>query len=125
LINRKKNKLSKHTDVYFSTLRYPQFNWVIEDFYIKVSKQKNKNCTTKYFTPLTAVSLANWIMDDGSFNKIKGNLILCTDSYSKDDLSPPPYGVSYRIRINKSSMPSLIELIKPYIIPSMLYKLGL
>lgn len=24
-------------------------------------------------------------MDDGSFNKTKGCLIICTDSYSKDD----------------------------------------
>ena len=29
---------------------------------------------------------------------------------------------SYRIRINKSSLPQLTELIKPYVIPSMLYK---
>lgn len=26
-------------------------------------------------------------MDDGSYNKIKGCLILCTDSYSKEDVS--------------------------------------
>ena len=25
-------------------------------------------------------------MDDGSFNKIKGYLILCTDSYSREDV---------------------------------------
>jgi hypothetical protein len=88
--------------------------------------------------------------DDGSYNKIKGNIILCTDSYtlqtfeikllisvlsnkfhlscglinykinSKGDLT-------YRIRINKSFIPTLIELVKPHFIEpySMLYKLGL
>jgi hypothetical protein len=84
-------------------------------------------------------------MDDGSFNKLKGNLTLCTDSYSKEDVLHLIFiltnkfklscGIidycknkkglnSYRIRINKSSLPLLIELIKPYVIPSMLYKLG-
>lgn len=35
-LNRKINKLTKgiHTDIYFSTLRYSFFNWVVEDFYI-------------------------------------------------------------------------------------------
>lgn len=42
IITRKFNKLTKlqHEDIYFSTLNYPIFNWVIEDFYVK---QNNKN----------------------------------------------------------------------------------
>ena len=32
---------------------------------------------------------------------------------------------SYRIRINKSSIPQLIVQVKPYLIPSMYYKLGI
>jgi hypothetical protein len=83
-------------------------------------------------------------MDDGSFNKSKGYLILCTDSYSKEEVLQLIQVLSdkfklsvglveinkgtrniYRIRINKSSMDSLRILIKPYFISSMLYKLGL
>jgi LAGLIDADG DNA endonuclease family len=81
-------------------------------------------------------------MDDGSLNKTKGNLVLCTDSYSKEDvlylisileskfnlscgLIEYKKNRSYRIRINKSSIPHLIQLTKPYIISSMYYKLGL
>lgn len=85
-------------------------------------------------------------MDEWSFNKLKGNLILCTDSYSKEDVLQLifilknkfnlscgiiDYGTnkkgenSYRIRINKSSLPQLTKLTQPYIIPSMLYKLGI
>ena len=94
---------------------------------------------------LTAVSLAYWIMDDGSFNKAKGYLVLCTDSYSKEDvldlisileskfnlscgLIEYKKDWSYRIRINKSTLPPappITNLIKPYVIPSMIYKLGL
>ena len=42
-INRKLNKLTniEHTDIYFSTLKYPMFNWVYEDFYVKNNENKN------------------------------------------------------------------------------------
>lgn len=83
-------------------------------------------------------------MDDGSFNQSKSYLILCTDSYSREDvlhfidtlknkfnLSAALVSINkqnlnfyYRVRVNKSSMPHLIELVKPYFIPSMIYKLG-
>ena len=70
-------------------------------------------------------------MDDGSFNQIKHNLTLCTDSYSKEDVlflidilkskfslscGLINYSVNkqgdktFRIRINKSSMDKVIEL---------------
>ena len=35
---------------------------------------------------LTSVGLAYWIMDDGSYNQHKGNIILCTDCYTKEDV---------------------------------------
>ena len=38
------------------------------------------------FNRITPVSLAFWIMVDGSLRKTKGNLVLCTDSYSKEDV---------------------------------------
>ena len=93
-------------------------------------------------------------MDDGSFFRSKNQIIICTDSYSKEDVlrlisilttkfnlstglivipknNESTVSVSnennfyYRIRINKSSLPTLIKLTKPYFIPSMYYKLGL
>jgi hypothetical protein len=152
LINRKLNKLTKleHTDISFSTLKYALFNWVFEDFYIKSENKNIKIVPKNSINRITPVSLAYWIMDDGSFSKSKGYLILCTDSYCKEDvlylisilktkfnlssalvkISRPTVlenntKIYYRIRINKSSLPILIELVKPYFIPSMLYKLGL
>lgn len=120
----------------------------MEDFYVKILTKNVKIAPLNAYERLTAVSLAFWIPpeDDGSFNKAKENLILCTDSFSKEDvlrlisilrdkfnLSCGLINIgdnkagqpSYRIRINKSSMATLIVLVKPYMINSMLYKWGL
>nr|YP_010691066.1 LAGLIDADG endonuclease [Phellinus igniarius]WBU93167.1 LAGLIDADG endonuclease [Phellinus igniarius] len=144
VINKKLNKLTKglHTDFCFSTLKYPVLDWFIEDYYIKVNNKNIKIVPKNSFDKLTSVSLAFWIMDDGSFNYIKGNLTLCTDSYSREEvlylisILRDKYNLScglinykktksglnsYRIRINKKSKPYLIEITKPYFIPSMLY----
>ena len=146
-IHRKLNKLTnlEHLDISFSTLKYALFNWAYEDFYVKDGHKNIKIVPKDIINKLTPVSLAYWIMDEGSFNKSKGYLILCTDSYCKEDVffylisilktkfnlsaalfstSPPRVEsqdskIYYRIRINKSSMPSLIELVKPYFIFSM------
>jgi len=117
-----------------------------EDFYSKIEGKYIKVVPKNAYENLTEVGLAFWIMDDGSFSKIKHFLILCTDSYSKEDvlylihILKKNFGLScaiinykktkkgtdsYRIRINKSSMPDLIKLTKNHFIPSMLYKLGL
>ena len=106
-------------------------NWLIEDFYIKVNNKNIKFVPKNSFDNLTAVSLAYWIMVEGSFNYIKGNLTLCTDSYSKEDVlhlisilrdklhlscgiinyKKNNSGLYlYWIRINKKSIPYLIEI---------------
>lgn len=166
-VTRKKvNKLTGHiqTDIFFSTLKYSYFNFAREEFYI-LCNYKNKDLVKNKFIKvvpldieknLTAVGLAYWLMDDGSFFKSKNQIIICTDSYSKEDvmrlisiliskfnlsasliilrkknisslysLNDENNNFYYRIRINKSSLPTLIKLVKPYFIPSMYYKLGL
>ena len=89
MVRKKINKLTGklQTDIAFSTLKYSIFNWTMEDFYVKVENKNIKFVPANANENLTAVSLAYWIMDDGSYNKIKGCLILCTDSYSKEDVS--------------------------------------
>jgi hypothetical protein len=136
---RKSSKLTGliHTDIQFSTLKYPFFNWLRGEFYVDNIKVVPKNMPNY----LTSVGLAHWIMDDCSYNKHKGHIILCTDSYTKEDvlflisILKDKFNLScglvkrtetsYRIRINKSSIPQLIVLVKPYFIPSMYYKLGI
>ena len=138
-ITRKQSKLTGlvHTDIYFSTLKFSYFNWVREEFYINNIKIVPKSIELN----LTPVGLAFWIMDDGSYNKIKSQVILCTDSYTKEEviflisILTNKFNFScglidlgkgsYRIRINKRSMPDLIKLVKPYFISSMYYKLGI
>jgi hypothetical protein len=89
-ITRKINKLTGkiHTDVAFSTLKYSFFNWVMEDFYKKdpVLNRNIKILPLNAENQFTGVSLAFWIMDDGSYNKIKQNLTLCTDAFSEQDV---------------------------------------
>ena len=81
---RKSSKLTGliHTDIHFSTLKYPFFNWVREEFYVDNIKIVPKNMRQGRPDYLTSVGLAFWIMDDGSYNKQNGNIILCTDSYT-------------------------------------------
>lgn len=113
---------------------------------MKINNKNIKIVPTDSDDRMTDVSLAYWIMDEGSYNKIKGNLTFCTLSYSKEDVLlliriltdkfnlscglieyqiRKDGNMSYRIRINKSSMPRLIDLTRIYILPSMAYKLGL
>ena len=148
LIHRPFNRLiqKSHDAISFSTLKYHLFNWVRDDFYKKIDNKYIKIVPKNSYENLTEIGLAFWIMDDGSYNKIKQNLILCTDSYSKEDvlklinILKNKFNLScglvktiknkqgkfkYRIRINKISIPHLINLTKNHFITSMLYKLGL
>ena len=70
-IHRKLNKLTnlEHIDISFSTLKYALFNWVYEDFYVKDGHKNIKIVPKDIINKLTPVSLAYWIMDDGSFSK--------------------------------------------------------
>ena len=77
-VRAKLNKLTnlEHIDISFSTLKYALFNWAYEDFYVKDGHKNIKIVPKDIINKLTPVSLAYWIMDDGSFNKSKGYLIL-------------------------------------------------
>jgi len=88
---------------------------------------------------LTPVALAHWIAGDG--NARPHGLILCTDSYSVEDVVKLmnvliiKYRVEctirvhrenqYRIYIREESMPLIRHIVKPHFSPSMLYKLKL
>jgi len=89
------------------------------------------------FELLTPIALAHMIMGDGSV-KYYG-LIICTDSYTVQDVVRLmnvliiKYRLEcnlrahrknqYRIYIKQGSMPSLFNIVSPYIHTSMLYKL--
>lgn len=94
---------------------------------------------------LTPVALANLICQDGSFSTSKG-IYLCTDSFNPLDVkrlaeylsikfkiictTPKAPGMlgykgHLRIYISAKSVPIVRELVKKYMVPSMLYKIGL
>lgn len=82
-------------------------------------------------------------MGDGYFTN--SSVKICTDNFTKEEVlklievlhkrydikasinqrTNPGGVIKWRIRISKSSMGKLISLVRPYIIPEMLYKLGL
>jgi len=92
------------------------------------------------FNLLEPVALAHWIQGDGKY-VASGGLRLCTDSYTIQDVvrlmnvlmvrcelictvhkSQPG---RYQIFISKKSMDKLRSIVKPHMVPSMLYKIHL
>ena len=119
----------------FSTRYLPCLN----ELYLLFYKDKVKVIPNIIYDLLTPVALAHWIMGDGAI--LNKGLVLCTDSYTlqevvklvnvlkiKYDLNCTIQGIKNkrpRIYILPESLPKLINLVKPYFLSSMLYKLHL
>lgn len=89
---------------------------------------------------LSPLSLAVWYMDDGSFNRRYGTLVLCTNCFTFDehatiiDFFISRYGIEPKIelrrngqtvlRINASQRYQFFDLVAPHIPDCMSYKLG-
>ena len=90
---------------------------------------------------ITPVVLAYFLMSDGNYHKTNHIIRLCTNNFTKQEvelLSTAIYNKyniqsrvqrarkeQYIIVISKSQVPQLQTLVKPHIIPSMLYRIGL
>lgn len=120
----------------FVTRSLPCFTELYNIFYVNGVKVIPKNI----YDLLTPVALAHLVMGDGGF-KSKG-IYLCTDSYSVPDvvrlmnvliirydlkctLHKSSNGLGYRIYISRNSVGKVVEIVKPYFIPSMYYKIGI
>ncbi len=118
----------------FATWTYTSFNWIHELWYRDGSKRVPDSISL-YLTPL---ALAIWIMDDGS--KVNKGLKFCTNSYTYEDClklvnvlyknfsiksSIQSAGAEnqYIIYVWKESMDKLREIVNPYIIREMRYKI--
>jgi ubiquinol-cytochrome c reductase cytochrome b subunit len=118
----------------FRTFTYSSFNPIYELFYINGSKIV-PTVIADYLSP---IALAIWIMDDGC--KASSGLKIATNSFSlqeveflckllddKYQLEAKPHSAGvpnqYVIYINKKSIDKLAKLVKPYIHPSITYKL--
>nr|QCQ69099.1 LAGLIDADG endonuclease [Powellomyces hirtus] len=90
-------------------------------------------------------ALAYWIMDDGQMGSLKpgtnivtGGLTLCTDNFTHEEVAilidvlsrkwglkttPNKKGANLRIYFSRASMPTLAELVSPYMHLSMMNKI--
>lgn len=128
-------KGGKVRDFYrFRTFTYSSFNLIYELFYIN----KVKIVPAVIVDYLSPIALAVWIMDDGC--KASSGLKIATNSFTLQEVEflckvlnnkyqfeakPHSAGVpnQYVIYINRKSIEKLAKLVKPYIHPSITYKL--
>lgn len=115
----------------FNTRQHPEITQLHTAFYGEGKKSIPDNLT------LDPIMLAVWFMDDGSWCRDR-DVYLNTQQFSQTDqerLRALLLSLSIesslnkdkeyqRIRIKKSSVPTLVEVVTPYVIPSMTYKLG-
>lgn len=121
------------------TYTYTSLNFIYDSFYKTIDGKLVKVVPPFIGEYLTPFGLALWIMDDGSRQKGQG-IMIATHSFSYQDvqflanLLTELYGLKtsvvksgidnqWRINIWKESMPKLAEIVKPYMIPEMAYKL--
>ena len=135
-IKKQSIKNIEYKKYWFNTVTSPSFRFYGQQFY-KNRKKIVPKLIHRWLTPLT---LAVWFMDDGSikskFHKAK---IINTQSFSKEDIKRliqvlmSKYGVKAKLRKQKEgyqiyllseTIKSFEAIIRPYIIPSMKYKLG-
>ena len=118
---------------YFSTISKELFNKFRDDHY----EGKNRIIPEDIEERITPLTIAIWIMDDG--HKSRGNIVLNTHKYGKDDQErvlkafSSRYGIegainkdrsNYRILISaKSTREILIPLVSGYILDCFKYKI--
>ena len=118
----------------FGTLGFSSWMWLYKLFY---TNNKVKVIPKNISDLLTPLALAIWIMDDGTwkpgvriatncFTKEEVELLsLALDSKFKLKSSLHKNNKNYQLYIKQESLPLLRKLVLPYMVPSMLYKLGL
>jgi MFS family permease len=118
---------------------FSSFNWIHEMFYKKIDNKYIKIVPLNIGEYLTPLALAIWFMDDGSslgsgakiatncftleevnllcnVLKLKYNIIATPNKCGKDK--------GHIIYIHVNSMKLFVNIIKPYLLPSLYYKLG-
>jgi len=124
---------------WFRTIRHPLFT----DLYYEYYTTEGYRCGRKIvpigiYNSIDPLALAVWIMDDGSYNRSK--LDISTYSFSLQEVEflcailQKRFRISmsyhrdrdkgYRMYASISETKKLVDLIRPYIIPKMMYKTG-
>lgn len=130
------------TQFWFSSKRLPYFTLLHSFWYKQINNVSIKVLPSNIEQILSPIGLAHWIMGDGYY--YKGNVILCTDNFSEKEVlklievleikfflkasirkRTNKNNVVWRISISKTSLADLKNLVLPYIITEMQYKLGI
>jgi len=144
------NKLTgkkKKTVYYFQTLTFLYFTSLFNEWYMidKVNNVKKKILPIDLEVYLTPIAIAYWVMGDATFNKIGGRrIVLCTDCFSLDEVNRLKFAlfkkynidsyvkslkngqhIVHRIAISRENIRKFQELISCYVLPSLLYRIGL
>lgn len=138
-----KTRLGKHGKIRkylkFNTWSYTSFNIIYDEWYKNVNGKNVKIVPNTIYNYLTPLALSIWIMDDGG--KVGKGLKLATNSFSykevvylsnilldkyniKSTIQKTGVENQYHLYIWAESMPTLWNIVKDYIIPSMKYKFG-
>jgi hypothetical protein len=129
-------KNPKNSENYYSWYFHTLTLIELKDFHQKFYQGKKKRLPQEIFEILTPVSLAVWIMDDGCYDRgslilnthhltLEGNKIIQKVLKRKFNLST---GINkdrnhWRLRFLKSEFQKLKNLIEPFLIHSMRYKI--
>lgn len=124
---------------WFRTIRHPLLTQIFNRFYLKCGFRTGRKIIPEdILDDLDPFVLAIWIMDDGSYSK--GRIDISTYSFLLSEINllqsvvKNKFGIDmrhykdrdkgYRIYFNKFETQKLIKIIYPYIIPTMMYKIG-
>jgi hypothetical protein len=123
--------------IYFNTYAHGSLRFYAQQFYSNDGRKIIPKIIKKLLTPL---NIAIWFMDDGSWkSRYHRTYIVHTDGYSKKDLRIIQIALkekfnietslhrqykNWRVYIKTSSGEKFRNLIKPYVLASMKYKLG-
>lgn len=137
-------KINKDNKVFFqyrvSSYTFTSLNWLHNMFYINNGENYVKVIPNKLHKFLTPLALAIWFMDDGS--KTYNTVRLATNNFTHEEciflckLLKDKYNLNltvqssgknkgYILYVMVNSYDSFVSIIKPHMIPSMLYKLGI
>ena len=136
---RKKGEITFEYNI--NSYTYASLNWIHEMFYTFDEERKRyiKILPKNLEQFLTPQALAVWFMDDGS--KIRESARIATNNFTKEEIEilclilEKKYNIKasvvsggksrgYILYVYKSSMPNFCKIVKPFIHPSLYYKLG-